>query len=184
MLKRHTSKLRAIDLDNIDTGAYLKGLTEGYKKVRIELDSQNNIRVGRSTKQDLVISDPSISYQHAIILRNNDNTYSLMDLDSKNGTRVNGERFELVKLKNGDVVQFGPVEFVFYSGGNELPESDFKMFLEDEHTQINTTNRLTPVWFKKFVDVKDGYKKAYVILTVSLLLIALSLTVFLIRALI
>ena len=183
MLKRQTSKLRAIDLDNVDTGAYIKGLSEGYRQVRIELDDQNSIRVGRSTKQDLTISDPSISYQHALILRNSDNTYSLMDLNSKNGTRVNGERIEMAKLENGNVVQFGPVEFVFYCGGQELPQSEFQMVMDHKPSKINRVKQLTPNWFKKIVDIKESYKKAYLILTVSMFLIALSLTVFLIRAL-
>jgi hypothetical protein len=48
------------------------------------------ITIGRGPDNTIVVSDPSISTHHAQLLLEGD-TYRLKDLDSTNGTRVNGK---------------------------------------------------------------------------------------------
>jgi ABC transport system ATP-binding/permease protein len=49
------------------------------------------LRIGRAPDNDIVVSDSGISRYHAE-LRNVAGAYSVVDLDSSNGTFVNGRR--------------------------------------------------------------------------------------------
>lgn len=62
--------------------------------------------IGRKTENDLVISDPRVSREHAIIVQEVDGFY-VVDKDSKLGTFVNGERVQRQKLKANDRLEFG-----------------------------------------------------------------------------
>jgi serine phosphatase RsbU (regulator of sigma subunit)/pSer/pThr/pTyr-binding forkhead associated (FHA) protein len=62
--------------------------------------------IGRKTENDLVISDPRVSREHAQIVREADGFY-IVDKGSKLGTFVNGERVERIKLKRNDRLEFG-----------------------------------------------------------------------------
>jgi phosphoserine phosphatase RsbU/P len=62
--------------------------------------------IGRKTENDLVISDPRVSREHATILREPDGFY-VVDKGSKLGTFVNGERIERKKLSRNDKLEFG-----------------------------------------------------------------------------
>lgn len=62
--------------------------------------------IGRKTENDLVISDPRVSREHAIIVQEIDGFY-VVDKGSKLGTYVNGERVERHKLKRNDKLEFG-----------------------------------------------------------------------------
>lgn len=76
-----------------------------------------SITIGRLPDNMLQIEDPSVSSHHAqLTLTGGD--YQLTDLNSTNGTRVNGQAFREWQLQNGDHVRFGKVE-AFYS--SEIP---------------------------------------------------------------
>lgn len=67
--------------------------------------------VGRLETNDVSVNDKSVSREHAKLSRLRDG-YVLEDLDSTNGTFVNGHRItEPVLLQPGDAVTFGAVEF-------------------------------------------------------------------------
>ena len=56
---------------------------------------------------DILLPDPEISRRHAAV-RQVDEDVAIEDLESKNGTFVNGERVTGIKrLKHGDGVRFG-----------------------------------------------------------------------------
>lgn len=66
------------------------------------------VNIGRSQSNEIVIEAESISRLHAQIYKNRDGGFSIADMDSLNGTFVNGERIngtEPVGL--GDVITFG-----------------------------------------------------------------------------
>ena len=50
------------------------------------------VTIGRNTSNDVLISDPYVSGQHAVITQNDDGAYSISDLGSRNGTFVNARR--------------------------------------------------------------------------------------------
>lgn len=73
-----------------------------------------NTTVGREKKNDIAIYDPFMSSSHSRFFLKGE-TYFVEDLNSKNGTFVNGNRIglEAVALKNGDIVNVGQVGFLF-----------------------------------------------------------------------
>ncbi len=77
------------------------------------LDPTKVIHAGRSgTVNTVAIDDPSVSGQHFKIVPK-DGEFYILDLDSTNGTYVNGERIKFRKLKSGDTVMAGQVECEF-----------------------------------------------------------------------
>jgi pSer/pThr/pTyr-binding forkhead associated (FHA) protein len=67
------------------------------------------VTIGRAPDNTIHIDDPSVSGRHAE-LRRTDKTYQLRDLDSTNGTRVNGTGANEITLHPGDRVRFGAVD--------------------------------------------------------------------------
>src|SRR5579872_4485374 len=62
--------------------------------------------VGRKVDKDLVIAEPRVSRDHAQIMQEGQDFF-LVDLGSKHGTFVNGERIQRQKLERGDRLEFG-----------------------------------------------------------------------------
>lgn len=71
--------------------------------------------VGRSGKVDLCIDEPSLSRQHATFERKG-SEYVVRDLDSRNGTFLNGVRIHSAVLRGGDSIQTGSAVFVYLEG--------------------------------------------------------------------
>jgi sigma-B regulation protein RsbU (phosphoserine phosphatase) len=65
--------------------------------------------IGRSSNNDLVLSQMSISRAHAEVSVK-DGEYLLRDLGSKHGTYLNGIRVEQAKLSNGDRINLGGLQ--------------------------------------------------------------------------
>lgn len=87
---------------------YLNGTHPGSTKEF----TQPVIKVGRAPSCDFALYDNtgrhSIASRVHAELRCEDNNLFLCDLNSSNGTFVNGERIKKVALKNGDMLTFGP----------------------------------------------------------------------------
>ena len=64
------------------------------------------LSVGRSARCDVILLDPAVSRRHAQ-LRHRDGRWILQDLESKNGSFVNGVRVGRTELRPGDVVLIG-----------------------------------------------------------------------------
>ena len=62
--------------------------------------------VGRRMDKDLVIPDPRVSRDHAVI-SSEDGEFYIVDQGSKHGTFVNGEKIQRRKLKRNDRLEFG-----------------------------------------------------------------------------
>ena len=75
--------------------------------------------LGRSESADLVISDGAASSRHAEIAANSGG-WVIADLDSSNGTEVNGIPITEQLLSDQDVVTIGDTQFTFSLGGPEL----------------------------------------------------------------
>lgn len=74
------------------------------------------IVIGREPDVDVVVDEPSVSRKHARLEPRPDGVYRLTDLDSSNGTFVNGVRLETSPVHGGDRVQFGNVVFLYLTG--------------------------------------------------------------------
>jgi pSer/pThr/pTyr-binding forkhead associated (FHA) protein len=68
--------------------------------------------IGRTDENDIVLGHRSISRHHAKIVRDGDH-YTIVDLQSANGVRVNGEDYERIELNPGDIVELGHVKLRF-----------------------------------------------------------------------
>ncbi|TCJ19829.1 FHA domain-containing protein [Rubrobacter taiwanensis] len=78
----------------------------------IDLD-RDLITIGRTPDNHIVVPDPQASRRHALIQRDGD-AYRIDDLESTNGTWVNGERItEPRPLRNGDEILVGQTRFTF-----------------------------------------------------------------------
>jgi DNA-binding NtrC family response regulator len=74
-----------------------------------DLPEGAELTIGRSSKCDIRIDDPSVSRQHAL-LRRDGGSIELRDLGSSNGVRVNGERLEAdywTELEIGQSAEIG-----------------------------------------------------------------------------
>lgn len=77
------------------------------------LDSEKAFAVGRDPDENtLAVPDPSISSQHFKIVPR-DGAYYLVDLGSTNGSYVGGRPVNAKRLRAGDVIRAGQVEFEF-----------------------------------------------------------------------
>jgi pSer/pThr/pTyr-binding forkhead associated (FHA) protein len=70
------------------------------------------VMVGRAPSNQVVIDHSTVSAHHAVLLKVGD-TFWLMDLNSTNGTQINGDFVTNTKLKDGDTIRFGSVVAVF-----------------------------------------------------------------------
>jgi hypothetical protein len=70
--------------------------------------SAERVTIGRHAKNTIRIADPAVSARHAVILvLENRGGVVLRDLDSTNGTYVNGKEVSEHPLRNGDVIHIG-----------------------------------------------------------------------------
>jgi hypothetical protein len=80
-----------------------------------------SIRIGRSPDNDIVINDPTVSRNHLVITQEYNGTYTVKDLNSANGTTVNGSRvFGSMVIRPGDIVVAGsarPLPWMNYFNG-------------------------------------------------------------------
>lgn len=82
-------------------------------KIKEYYSIDDAISLGRHGDNDIVIKDPYVSKQHFQIIKD-EGKYYLEDLNSANGTSLNGNKvLDVVKLKNGDIIRIGQIEFLF-----------------------------------------------------------------------
>lgn len=82
--------------------------------------AKDRILVGRSAECDVHINHVGVSRSHAVIATRAAGVF-VEDLESSNGTLVNGKRVKSVQLRNGDVVEIGSVSL--HVGFAESPRS-------------------------------------------------------------
>jgi sigma-B regulation protein RsbU (phosphoserine phosphatase) len=68
--------------------------------------------VGRKMEKDLVIADPRVSRDHAVIVSEN-GKFVVEDQGSKHGTFVNGQRIQRKGLERNDRIEFGARDSIY-----------------------------------------------------------------------
>lgn len=68
--------------------------------------SKERVTVGRAPDNDIVLNDKAASGHHAVVITILQDSF-LEDLDSTNGTQVNGRQVAKHPLSNGDVITIG-----------------------------------------------------------------------------
>ena len=99
------------NLDDIEISLIVRPVGHiGKPQVRKLL--QPTISIGRTTDNDVPLKSPIVSKRHSLIFRRGLDYY-LKDMESNNGTNLNGVRLESgseVVLKNEDVIKIDPFE--------------------------------------------------------------------------
>jgi hypothetical protein len=88
----------------------LSGVLEGKAFDLVE----ERVTCGRALDNMIRLEDGTVSHHHAMFVLDGSD-YKLRDLNSTNGTRVNGLRIVETKVNNGDQVRMGSVEMRFES---------------------------------------------------------------------
>lgn len=78
---------------------------------------EDNMTIGRDSDNNIAITDSFLSGCHAMFIRQ-DKSYLIKDLDSTNGTFVNGEKLTdtPVQLKDRDKIKVGQLELLYVAG--------------------------------------------------------------------
>lgn len=138
-------------------------------------------RIGRRMGNDWILNAPSVSGTHCEIIRNGNN-FSLRDLGSTNGTRLNGKRIkDEMPLVRNDVITLGDESIMI--DGDEMP-----MYTDDEMASIpRTTVAIRPQvtgnakiapsrYFRKRM---DNRKLWFILITLTILAIGIAAFFFL-----
>ncbi len=94
-------------------GDMVRLIAEGgqYSGRVFDLPQLGEITVGRGVGNDLVLDDPSMSRKHSKLRRLGGGRLEAEDLQSANGTYVNGRKITTAQLGPGDTLRFGEVMF-------------------------------------------------------------------------
>ena len=80
--------------------------------VRYKLD-YTIMGIGRGNDNSIVVNDINASRKHAELRYEDDGSWSIIDLNSMNGTQVNGRRVGSARLNTGDRITVGITDFIF-----------------------------------------------------------------------
>lgn len=108
--------------------------------------------LGRSAEADIRLDDEGVSRSHATMARRPDGSVEVSDLDSTNGTFVNGTQIRHFTLSDGDRIQIGSVTILKFSYQDSL-EEQFQQQLYDSATR----DPLTQSYNKRYFD--DQFEK-------------------------
>ena len=85
---------------------HLKGTTFGL--------TQDEVSIGRDISNSISLNDPSVSRRHCLLRKNGGtNVFHVIDLESYNGTFVNGLPVAEQVVTHGDQISLGDIRFIF-----------------------------------------------------------------------
>lgn len=126
------------------TTLIIEGRYAPYDKYVVE---KNEVKIGRDPEKcDIVLSDPEVSGVHGTIKKSNI-TCILEDMNSANGTLLNGERINSATLTNGD-------EFII--GATTFTVQIVSDFLQKEEQRLMPVEDNQVVEVEEIVEVAEG----------------------------
>jgi phosphoserine phosphatase RsbU/P len=113
-------------------------IVQGNEQRTVNLD-HTPFTVGRKVDKDLVIADPRVSRDHAIITSEN-GQFSVQDQGSKHGTFVNGERVQRKTLERNDRLEFGvrDISYVIFNPQHATSNTAREFLSQISGIQIST----------------------------------------------
>ena len=116
---------------------FLLLLKDGIPQLKLSLG--RSTAIGRSSECEIQVPDIRVSRKHALVFIDN-SEYCLKDLDSENGTFLNGSKInKLTHIKDGDEIQLGDHVFIFNPPFELLHEheGDRSVILVDEDIETS-----------------------------------------------
>ena len=107
-----STPLRVRERPEIESTPYLIATAGALQNRIFYLPPERVLTLGRSEDSFLQLEDEQVSRRHCLLERKGDTVF-LRDLNSTNGTQVNGERIVEVALRDGDRLTVGGSQFTF-----------------------------------------------------------------------
>ena len=99
------------------------------------------LSIGREAANDVPVRDLALSRRHCAIKREN-TEFVIQDLDSLNGTFVNGIPVTERRLANGDQIKLGDCVFLFVTGDEEVGPIATPVYLDEQRLAAQSTMQL------------------------------------------
>lgn len=111
-------------------------LREGVVPVSLPLEGLDELLIGRSASCALQLGHKRVSGSHAKIYPDKGSWY-ICDINSTNGTFVNGKRIQVRALRDGDVIFIGPYDLVYSNGVLQVygEAASIALHLPEQHAQ-------------------------------------------------
>jgi len=108
-----------------------------------DVEIANTATIGRLRDSTVCLSfSPLASRQHAIIRCHNGYEYQLIDLGSRNGTLVDGQRVIMpVTLSNGALIRIGDTEMIFQQEEEMLDDQSLEVTMAGSMTASHTSSQ-------------------------------------------
>jgi len=105
-----TAAMQPMDVPKVETDVHHPQLVIGDDRI-IQL-TKSLINIGRDESNDVVIADIYVS-RHHLQLRKRFGAYTLFDVNSRGGTKVNDIMVREHRLQNGDVIHIGRTKIIY-----------------------------------------------------------------------
>ena len=107
--KPKPAETEAVSAEELGLQREVASLTVDGKRHALD---KRRVVIGRSRDCDIQVADANVSRRH-VEVRQEGAAYWVVDLDSTNGTEVNGRRLKRAKLRPGDTITVGATELEF-----------------------------------------------------------------------
>lgn len=149
---------------------YLELINKNATPIKFELTDK--VTIGRNPECDICLNDSSISRHHAEIIKRDD-YFSISDLGSSNGTRVNSvplHKFVPRPLYENDSIALGSINLIFYSQGKQPPGALYNTPPDEKQPDISQKEKhsLSSLCLMMQEDKKDPLVNATLDATSSL----------------
>ena len=155
--------------------AYLQIISGDGKGQKVEID-RDRVVIGRSHDNLIRIDSPSVSGQHCEIIRDG-RKFTLRDLESTNGTRLNDIKVKEYRLSPKDIITAGDISVKFDGTDVEAAETSKAEAVADTQVTVRMSTYTNPATATSqdltFSKKKDS-QAMWIILGVLILLFALA----------
>jgi len=100
--------------------------------------SDGEATLGRDPTNAVAVADASVSRKHCLLRREEDGRFQIKDLDSRNGTLVNGRAVKEQWLRHGDEIATGDSVFLFLVEEQDEAVPASRVEFDDSHSTAET----------------------------------------------
>lgn len=117
----------------------------------------NRATIGRSSQNTIIIDSATVSRRHAVIISREGN-YFVKDMDSRNGTFINGAKVSVSRVEPHNRVTFGNHTFLFLKKSGEAGPQETDHMIDANSTIVLSRDEIEPSDFLAYAaeDVRFG----------------------------